>query len=323
VYSLDGIRNVIETCELIAGGENALRRRPIVSFITSWMISPLRFNTHVTSFLIEICRRRMPVVLSCAPIAGITAPVTIAGMLSQTIAEQLAGIALTQIVSPGTPVIPGPIPAIADMRTGTYLSGSAEMGLANAAVAQILHSYGFPLYNSSGMTDSKLPDIQAGAEKAMSLVVDALSGANYIHHAAGLLENMTTVAPEQYVIDNEIIGMSLRIVKGIEVNEETLAVDAVHRTGPGGIYLMDDLTLRHMRDEFFYPSFVISREMRDLWRMAGKEDARRRARQVAFDFITHHAPVPIDPEIDSLIIKRYKPVTDLHQNKTKPERMEP
>ncbi len=311
VYSVKGIRDVILMGEHIAGGEEALRERPFISFITSWMISPLKFDDIVTKFLIEICKKRMPVVLSCAPMAGVTAPVTLAGMLAQITAEQLAGISLAQIVSPGTPVLPGPIPAIADMRSGGYLGGSPEFGLANAAIAQILDYYNLPLYNSAGMTDSKLPDIQAGFEKAMSLVIDALAGANYIHHAAGLLENMSTVAPEQFVIDNEIIGMTLRVLRGIEVNDETLAVDIINRVGPGGNYLMDDFTLKYMRDEYFYPSNVINREMRALWESHGDEDAKDRARKIAIDILKSHKPQPIDKKIDNLIKDKFNPIVAL------------
>jgi trimethylamine--corrinoid protein Co-methyltransferase len=308
VYSIQGIRDVIEMAELIGGGKNSLRARPFVSFITSWMISPLRFNLKVTKLLIECCRKRMPVVLSSAPMAGVTAPVTLAGLLAQLTAEQLAGISLTQLVSPGTPVISGPVPAIADMRTGGYLAGTPEMGLLNAAISQVLHSYGLPLYNSSGMTDSKIGDMQAGFEKAMSLVVDALAGANYIHHAAGLLENMSTVSAEQFVIDNEIIGMALRVLRGIEVNDETLAVDVIDRVGPGGNYLMEDFTIHHMRGEFFYPSSVISRELRALWESQGKSDAWERAYKRTVDILKNHKPKPIDRGLDSAIRERFKPI---------------
>lgn len=311
VYSIKGIRDVIQMGEYVAGGKEALRKRPFMSFITSWMMSPLKFNTGVTKFLIEICKKGMPVVLSCAPAAGVTAPVTLAGMLAQITAEQLAGISLTQIVSPGTPVLPGPIPSIADMRTGGYLGGSPEMGLTNAAISQIFQYYRLPVYNSSGMTDSKLPDIQAGFEKAMSLVIDALSGANYIHHAAGLIQNMSTVAPEQFVIDNEIIGMALRVLRGIEVNEDTLAVDIINRVGPGGNYLMDDFTIKYMRDEFFYPSQVISRETRALWESQGSKDARDRAREITINILKSHKPQPIDNKIDILIKNKFNPIVAL------------
>lgn len=121
VYTIQGIRDVIEMSERIMGGADALRERPIVSFITSWMISPLMFATDVTTLLLEVCHQRMPVVLSSAPMAGSTAPVTLAGLLAQVNAEQLAGLTLTQLANPGCPVLIGPIPATANLRSGRYL----------------------------------------------------------------------------------------------------------------------------------------------------------------------------------------------------------
>ena len=175
----------------------------------------------------------------------------------------------------------------------------------------MLHSYGLPLYNSSGTTDSKIGDIQAGFEKAMSLVINALAGANYIHHAAGLLENMSTASAEQFVIDNEIIGMALRVLRGIEVNDETLAVDVIDRVGPGGNHLMDDFTLHHMREEFFYPSSVISRELRALWASHGSSDAWERACKRATDIMKTHKPKPIEKSIDIAIREKFNPIVAL------------
>ena len=157
-FSLDGLRDVIAIAEKITGGYKALLERPIVSFITSWMVSPLKFATDVTRILAEVCRKRIPVVLSAAPMAGSTAPVTLAGLLAQLNAEQLAGLTFTQLVQPGCPVIIGPIPATADMRSGSYLGGSVEFGICNAAITQMAHFYQVPIYNSAGMTESKIPD---------------------------------------------------------------------------------------------------------------------------------------------------------------------
>ncbi|HET90238.1 MAG TPA: trimethylamine methyltransferase, partial [Chloroflexi bacterium] len=286
----------------------ALRERPIVSFITSWMVSPLLFAADVTTLLIETCRQSIPVVLSAAPMAGSTAPVTLAGMLAQLTAEQLSGVVLTQLVRRGAPLLIGPIPAAADMKTGRYLGGSAEFGLANAAMAQIAQFYNLPIYNSAGMTDAKIPDVQAGFEKAMSAVLAALAGSNFVHHAAGMLENMNTVAAEQFVIDNDILGMAMRVVRGIEVNDETLALDAIDAVGPGGHYLMAEHTLRHMRSEFYYPSVVVDRQGREQWEQDGGLDARQRARQLARDILAHHQPEPLDPTI----VRQIRQQFDLH-----------
>jgi len=305
VYSVQGIRDTVEMCERIMGGADALRERPIVSFITCWIVSPLKFATDVTTLLIETCRQRIPVVLSAAPMAGSTAPVTLAGMLAQLTAEQLSGVVLTQLAQRGTPLLIGPIPATADMKTGRYLGGSAEFGLTNAAMAQMAHFYRLPIYNSAGMTDAKLPDVQAGFEKAMSAVLAALAGSNFIHHAAGMLENMSSVAAEQFVIDNDILGMVMRVVRGIEVNDETLALDVIDEVGPGGHYLMAKHTLRHMRSELYYPSNVVDRQGWDMWQQDGALDAQERARRIARDILAEHRPEPLDPDVENWIRQRF------------------
>ncbi len=306
VYSVQGIRDTVEMCERIAGGAEQLRERPIVSFITSWMVSPLMFATDVTTLLIETCRQRIPVVLSSAPMAGSTAPVTLAGMLAQLTAEQLSGVVLTQLAQKGTPLLIGPIPATADMKSGRYLGGTAEFGLTNAAMAQMAHFYHLPIYNSAGMTDSKIPDIQAGFEKGMSAVLAALAGSNFIHHAAGMLENMNTVAAEQFVIDNDILGMAMRVLDGIQVNDETLALDVIDEVGPGGHYLMAKHTLRHMRSEFYYPSAVVDRQGWAMWQQDGGQDAATRAKEIARDILANHQPQPLDLEVDKWIRGRFE-----------------
>ena len=305
VYTIQGIRDVIEMSERIMGGGAALRERPIVSFITSWMISPLKFASDVTTLLLEVCQQRIPVVLSSAPMAGSTAPITLAGMLAQLNAEQLAGLTLTQLAQPGCPVLIGPIPATANLRSGRYMGGSIELGLCNAAITQMAHFYQVPIYNSAGMTDSKLPDIQAGIEKTQSVIQVALAGGNFIHHAAGMLEDMSTIAYEQFVIDNEVLGMAMRAVRGIEVNDETLALDIIDRVGPGNHYLKDKHTVRHMRTEYYFPSAVINRQNRHDWEAEGETDARSRAKEIAHRILEEHQPSSIDPDIDAWIKKRF------------------
>jgi trimethylamine--corrinoid protein Co-methyltransferase len=306
VYTIQGIRDVIAMCESIAGSPGALRERPIVSFITSWMVSPLKFAPKPTTLLIEVCRQGIPVVLSSAPMAGSTAPVTLAGLLAQINAEMLAGLVLTQIVHPGCPVVLGPIPATADLRTGKYLGGSVEFGICNAAITQLAHHYKLPIYNSAGMTEAKIPDIQAGMEKAQSVIQVALAGANFIHHAAGMLEDSTTIAYEQFVIDNDLLGMAMRSVRGIEVNDETLALDVIDRVGPGGHYLIDRHTLDYMRTEHYYPTAIFDRQTHERWEAAGSSTAWDRAKDTARHILADHQAKPIDRDIDAQIRKRFK-----------------
>jgi trimethylamine--corrinoid protein Co-methyltransferase len=306
VYTIEGIHDIIVMCEYIMGSAEALRERPIVSFITSWMISPLRFASGVTRLLMEVCRQRMPVVLSAAPTAGMTAPVTLAGMLAQLNAEQLAGLVLTQLISPGCPVLYGAVPATSDLRSGKYLAGSVEDGLCNAAITQMAHYYNIPIYNSAGLTDAKIPDIQAGIEKAQSVIQVALAGANFIHHAAGMLEDMSTIAYEQYVIDNEMLGMAMRAVQGIKVDADTLAVDVIDKVGPGGNFLIEDHTLRYMRSEHYYLEPVFDRKWRKLWEEAGSTTAWERARELTYQILAEHHPEVMDPMKRQWIHSRFR-----------------
>jgi trimethylamine--corrinoid protein Co-methyltransferase len=305
VYTIQGIRDVIEMCENVMGGADELRERPVVSFITSWVTSPLKFSSGVTGYLIEVCRQSMPVVLSAAPTTGMTAPVTLAGMLAQSNAEQLAGLVLTQLVQPGCPVLLGPIPTTSDLRSGKFLGGSVEDGLCNAAITQLAHFYKIPIYNSAGLTDAKIPDIQAGMEKAQSILQVALAGANFVHHAAGLLEDMSTIAYEQFVIDNELLGMAMRAVQGIIVDEDTLAVDVIDRVGPGGHFLLDEHTLRYMHTEHYYIDPVFDRKWRHLWEQSGATSAWDRAKEVTRKILLEHSPEPLDPVSDHWIRERF------------------
>ncbi len=304
VWSIEGARQVIEMGAMIAGGSEALRERPFISAITSWMVSPLHLDTGVTDILIEWCKHGLPVALSSAPMAGSTSPVTLAGTLTQLNAEQLSGIVLSQLVRPGTPVLAGYIPGVADMRSGGYLGGAVEFGMMQAAAAQLAHFYRVPIYGSGGMSDSKLPDAQAGYEKMATFLLAAMGGCNYIHHALGMITNMSAASLEQAVIDDEIVGMAMRALRGIEVTEDSLAVEAIHRVGPGGHYLMESHTLQFMRSEFFYPPLA-DRQNRAMWEAGGKKDTRARAIARVETLLWKHQPPGLLPEVDAAIRARF------------------
>jgi trimethylamine--corrinoid protein Co-methyltransferase len=303
--SLDGVRQVVELGAMIAGNLASLQARPIISAITSWMVSPLHLDTGVTELLIEWCSHGLPVVLSSAPMAGSTSPVTLAGTLVQLNAEQLSGIVLTQLARPGVPVLAGYMPGVVDMRSGGYLGGAVEFGIMQAAAAQLAHFYQVPIYGSGGMSDSKLPDAQAGYEKMATLLLAAMGGCNYIHHAISMVTNMSATSLEQAVMDDEIVGVAMRVLRGIEVTADSLAVDAIDRVGPGGHYLMDDHTLRFMRSELFQPT-VADRRNRAAWEAAGKADARARAVARVEKLLHEHAPPGLAPAVDAAIRARFR-----------------
>jgi len=300
VGSVEGARQVMEMGTMVAGGLESLRERPFVSAITCWMVSPLHLDTGVTDILIEWCKSGLPVALSSAPMAGSTSPVTLAGTLVQLNAEQLSGIVLAQLVRPGTPVLAGYIPGVADMRTGGYLGGAVEFGMMQAAAAQLARFYRVPIYCSGGMTDAKVPDAQAGYEKMTTLLLAAMGGANYIHHAIGMITNMSAASLEQAVIDDEIVGMAMRVLRGVEVTDATAAVDAIHRVGPGGHYLMDPHTIHFMRSDLFYPQ-VADRQNRAVWEEGGRKNARARAIARVEKLLRTHEPPGLPADVDTAI----------------------
>ncbi len=298
-FSPASVSQIVRLGSLIAGSEAALRERPFISWTNCWTVSPLRYATETVETLDEIVRQGMPVVISSAPQAGATSPVTLAGTLVQLTAEELSGVTYINLMAPGHPVILGYVPSVADLRTGGFTGGSPEFALMNAAAAQLARRIGVPVYNSSGLSDSKVPDIQAGYEKGLSTGTAALAGANFVHHSAGFLESMLTVAYEQYVIDDDVNGAAMRMVRGIEVSDESLAVDVIHEVCTGeGHFLGHPQTLSHMNSEYLYPHSA-DRNTRDNWESAGALDMRDRARQRARELLTTQWPAHLADETDA------------------------
>ena len=299
-------KDVIDLAALVAGGRESLTENPIISFITSWMISPLTLDPAMSKVLMTVVQEGIPVALSSAPVAGSTAPATLSGLLAQAHAEQLSGIVLAQAVRRGALVLYGTVPAVADFHTMGYAGGAIESALLNAGCAQLAHSIGVPVYSDAGLTDSKLPDIQAGYEKGMNILLLALAGGNYIHHSGGMLESMLTVAYEQYVIDNDINGMALRALRGITVTPETLAEEVIASVGPGGNYLTQQHTLAHIRtDEYFVPA-TADRQGRVAWETAGSSDARERARGIAREILQRPRGEFIPSDVKRQIMNRFE-----------------
>jgi trimethylamine--corrinoid protein Co-methyltransferase len=306
-FTVPSARDVIDMAAMIAGSLDALRERPLVSFTSGWTVSPLRYAPETVEVVTELVRQEIPVFLSSAPQSGATSPAALAGTLVQINAEELSGVVYTQLVKPGAPVILGYVPSVSDMRTGNFVGGAAEFGLMHAAVAQLGQFYNLPVYNSSGLADSKVPDIQAGYEKGITGMAAALAGANFIHHSAGFLESLLTVAYELYVIDDDINGSIMRCVRGIEVTDETLSIDVIDQVcrGGEGHFLGTQQSLELMNTEYYYPH-TGDRQRREDWEVGGSLDMWQRARQKAREILAAHRPQPLDPELDAAIRQRFE-----------------
>ncbi len=299
VYTVPGIRRVIEMAEMIAGSAEALRRHPFISMVAC-IISPGKVDESYGRLAIEVARQGIPLVVPAEPLCGATAPITLAGNLVVQNVDTLTGVMLTQLVNPGTPVLYGCISSITDLRDMKYLAGAVEMGLMNAAASQMARFYGLPIYTTAGMSDAKVNDVQAGYESAITSLMVALAGGNIIHDAAGFLEFCMTASYDKLIIDNEIIGMVMRAVEGITVSDITLAFDEIKKAGPGGHFVASRFTRRHMRSEQYLPQ-LSDRDNRDLWQQGGSRNAATRAAQRAKELLEETPQSCIPHEIREAI----------------------
>jgi len=275
---VDGVKQVWDLASFIAGGEDEFNERPVASVIGN-PISPLILDSNMLSVLQFCCTHGIPVTCDSAPIAGATAPATLAGTLAQMHAETLANVAIAQVFSPGSKVLYGAVPTIMDLRKMDITMGSVEMAMMNSAAVQLAKLYNLPIYASAGLTEAKKPDIQAGMEKAISSLTVAMAGADCIHLAAGMLDSGNSISYGQYVIDNEILGTIKRLLSGILVNSDTIGFDVIKNVGPGGHFVTEDHTVEHMMDEFFYPELSVRCNF-DTWEEMGRPDMISRAAEV-------------------------------------------
>jgi trimethylamine--corrinoid protein Co-methyltransferase len=287
IYTPEGMESVIRMAEIVAGSPQALRERPIISLITC-IISPFIIDEHYGDLVVQAAQSGVPVVCPSEPLCGATSPVTLAGNVVVQTVDSLMGVILTQAINPGTPVIFGSVATSTDLRDYKYIAGSVEMGLLNAAGAQMAQYYELPYYATGGMTDAKALDAQSGYESAITNLLSALAGANFIHDAAGLMEFAMTVCYEKYVIDNEILGMVMRAVEGIRVDDETLAYDLMKEVGPGGNFVTARHTRRFMRQEHYQP-LLSDRNSRERWETAGGPNTWQRAAARVAEILENHA----------------------------------
>ncbi len=275
VYTTEGIRDVVRMAEQVAGSPQALRERPFISMITCG-ISPLKLDEKYGDFMLQVVEAGLPVSVPSEPLCGATSPITLAGNLVIQVCDALIMIMAAQLAKPGAPVISGCVAASTDLRDLAYLGGSVESGLINAAAAQMAHAYRLPYYGTAGISDSKTIDAQCGYEAAVNNLLVALAGGDFIHDAAGLMEFAMSVCKEKYVVDDEIIGMAMRAVDGIKVDDEHLAVDVIKKVGPAGHFIANRHTRRHMRKEHFQPR-LSDRDKREQWQAGGAKTALDRA----------------------------------------------
>jgi trimethylamine--corrinoid protein Co-methyltransferase len=295
-YDGEGAKDLLKMGIAIAGSEEALRQRPMFT-VSLGVISPFIFQPDRVDVLLEMCRSGHPFQVYTIPSAGTTSPVTLAGTLALMTAELLSGLVLTQLVNPGAPVRLMGYAGTADMRSGEFTFASPEKTLMAGALAQMLRFYGVPQGVHGSTTRANVSDAQAGYETGMLNLFAALSGSDVvIECTSASLENTAASVPEQAVIGNEICSFINRILQGIEVNPDTLAVDVIREIGPGGEYLTHDHTMEYFMTEH-WDAKLGSRLPRDLWEEKGAMDIRTKARETYKKILATHRPKPLDPKV--------------------------
>ncbi len=296
---------IAEMCYLIGGSEEAFRGRPFLSLNCNHIVPPLRFHAETAEVMAEAVAHGIPVHCNVFGQLGASSPVTLAGSVAQTLAETLAGLAFVHALDPAAPRIAGPRPMITDLRTGGMAGGAGEQATATAIACQVLRAWDLPCSVIAGATDSKVPDAQAGFEKALTVSTAILAGANLVTQAAGMQAGLMGVSFAGQVIDNDMLGSLLRANLATEVSEETLGLDAIAQVVRGeGHFLGRPETYARMKSDFLYPE-VADRRSPEEWAEAGKPDmldvAERRVREI----LSNHTPDHLDPTLDIELRDRF------------------
>ena len=285
-----GLADIVAMAQVVAGSADQLALNP---FLLAYLepTSPLQHSQAAVGKLLLMADHGLPVVYAPGSLDGATAPVTAAGSLAMSNAEALSGLVIAQLRRKGTPFVLGSGGGPLDMRTAVCAYGSPEFMLYCMGMAELGHYYyHLPVWGFSGCSDSKLPDVQAGIEDALWILWTALSGANLVHDV-GYMESGLTCSYEMIVICDEVIGFVRRLLGGIELTREMMALDVIHEVGPGGSYIETSHTLRHF-DEVWYPR-LFDRRTYDAWAEAGRPTAIKTANEVAREAISNHKPSPL------------------------------
>ena len=300
------LEKTLELLHMVAGSEEAWRARPFVSQSNCFVVPPMKFAEESLECLRIAVEGGMPVLLLSAGQAGATAPPCLAGTVSQAWAECLGGLVYVNAIKPGAPAILGTWPFVSDLRTGAMSGGSPEQGILSAACAQVGQYFNLPMGTGAGMSDSKLPDFQGGAEHASNVAIAALSGANIIYESAGMYASLLSTCPESLILDNDLLGGCMRMVKGLTVNKETLGFDVIKDVclNSKGHYLGSDQTLNVMQTEYIYPELYNRLSPGD-WHDAGKPIALEMAIKKTQEILASHFPTHISEETDNLIRKNF------------------
>lgn len=294
-FKVDAFRVMHEMLAAVAGDQDALSEKPIAIF-DCCPSPPLKWSDLTCQALIDCARTGLPAELVSMPLTGATSPVTLAGAVTQHAAECLSGVVIHQLAKPGAPIIYGGSPACFDMRKGTTPMGAIETMMIDGAYAEIGKHLGLPTHAYMALSDSKLVDYQAGMETAMGAVVAAVSGINNVS-GPGMLDFESCQSLEKLVLDHEIVGMALRLARGVELRDEKLAFPMIEEAIGRKEFLSLPHTAKWYREEAYFPNPVIDRSTLEEWEGSGGLDAAARAAARAEKLLREHRPEPLDDAV--------------------------
>ena len=278
--------------EARVGGEKELAEKPIAIFDVC-PSPPLLWSDITCQNLVDCARAWIPSELVSMPLAGATAPVTIAGAVVQHTAENMSGVTISQLAQEGAPIVWGGSPAAFDMRKGTTPMGAVGTWMIDSAYSQVGKSLGFPTHAYLGMTDSKVVDAQAGLEAAGGTLMAALAGINMVS-GAGMMDFESCQSFEKLVIDAEIIGMAKRLIEGIDPRGDPIALSLIRKLGHRADYLSEPHTRKWFQEEQYIPSDVIDRGSMGDWEAGGATSARQRASARVNELVGGYSTDPLE-----------------------------
>ena len=292
-WNLASLKDIIAMCEAVAGGEEAFQRNPF-AILYDEPISPLQHSIEGTQKLLHMSSKRLPVIYTPGMMTGAAAPVTSAGGLVVANAEMLSGLVMSQLSGEGTPFVYGGGVTIMDMSTMGVTYANPEFMLNTCALSDMARHYQLPVFGFGACSDSKCFDQQAALEGGIWVLLTALSGGN-LAHDAGYLNSGLTASMEMTAMNDEAVGLVKRIMGGIEVSDETMAVDVIDKVGPAGHFLGEDHTYRHFRENWF-PK-LLDRNNYEIWRQNGSQTLGDRINARVREILETHQPEALGDEI--------------------------
>lgn len=297
-----GVKDELEMCAAVAGGWDKLLEKPFIAMYAGDPVTPLTIPVDAFEKLEYCAQKGIAIIWPSGAQLGSTAPVTIAGAITLGLAENLAALVLSQLINEDTPFVGGVVILTVDMITTMSAYGSPEHCLGESIIADIYHYLNLPLWGTGGVTDSKVVDEQAAIETSMQVLSTALSGCNLVHDV-GFMDSAISGSLEQIVLSDEIIGYARRIVRGVEINDNTLALDVIDEVGPAGEFLTHVHTFKNFKNELWMPT-LIDRSPYQKWEVE-KKDMNARIREKTVKILEEHQvpalPAHVVKELDDIL----------------------